>query len=166
MKKTFSLLILTLVFLLTGCVGTKTTSAQMMLEEPEIKPAGGVAEYSAFTVRIEEGWETMDIIGGVQIFKTSGEMLQIQVDGDGVAREEDIPLLENVNENYNGSGVREEELLGCSFHTISYTVSGVSQCLYTAVLGGKLVKIQATGLSYDALPDIEKMVESVVFKIY
>ena len=165
MKKTIAVLILLAVFLLTGCVSTKTTAAQAVLEEPVKRPSGGAADYSAFSVIVEEGWETMDIIGGVQIFKTTGEMLQIQMDGDGVAQGEDIPLLESINENYNGSGIRETQLLGNSFHTITYQTSGVSQCMYTAVLGGKLVKIQATGASYDALPAIKTMVESIIFKI-
>jgi hypothetical protein len=164
MKKTLTITAMILAVFLAGCAG-KTNAALAVLEEPASAPLGGAADYPAFCVTVADGFETMDMIGGVQIYKQTGEMLQIQVDGEGMTQGDDIPILQSVNENYNGSGVREEELLGIDFHAISYTVSGVSQCMYTAVLGGKLVRIQATGESYDALPDIKKMVESVTFKI-
>lgn len=166
MKKMFALTALTLVFCLTGCVGGKTTSALAALEQPASEPAGSETDYVYFTIAVEDGWETMDMLGGVQIYRQTGEMLQIQADGDGMAQGDDLPFLESVNKNYNGSGIRDEELLGIGFHAITYTVSGVNQCMYTAVLNGKLIRIQATGDSYDTLPDIKKMVESVSFKIY
>ena len=165
MKKTFAWTALILTAFLAGCVSTQTTSAQALLEEPAKNQEGGAVDYSFFDVTVEEGWDTMDMIGGVQIYKQTGEMLQIQVDGEGVAEGEDVPFLESVNQNFNGLGVRQTELLGRSFHAVSYMASGVKQCMYTSVIGGKLVKIQATGEAYGDVPDIKKMVESIIFKI-
>lgn len=163
-----SILLIAAFFLLAGCGDANTIEAgtAAATKDAEVSAAqGDVVAYDGFSVAVADGWERMDVPGGVQIYKTSGDILQIQISGENMTEEDDLAQMEILKESYSGSDIQTIQLLGKEFIKMSYTASGVEQCIYTTVSDGKQIKIQATGASYDALPDIKIMVESIQFKI-
>lgn len=116
-----------------------------------------------FSVLKIDGWEYMEVDGGFQIYKASGEILQIQILGNNVTEEDDKALLEAFANNYSGTALIQVDLLGLKFWMTSADVSGVKQSYYSTVKNGEQVKIQATGLTYDENSDIKAMVDSIVF---
>lgn len=170
MKKIVCLVLLTaaVLFLAAGCGGAATTEsgtpAQSAAAESQAA-SGTVLDYEGFSVTAADGWEQMDIEGGVQFYKSSsGEILQIQIGGDNMTEEDSLSQMESLQSSYDGSDIETVNLLGLDFNKMSYSASGIDQCIYAAISDGKQIKIQATGKSYEDNSDIRAMVDSIVWK--
>jgi hypothetical protein len=169
MKKIVCLVLLMaiVIFMAAGCGGSGTAesgAAQASRSAEASAPAGDVLKYDGFSIAVADGWEKMDVPGGVQIYKTSGEILQVQISGENMTEEDDRAQMESLKSSYGGSAIETVRLLGIDFKKISYFASDVEQCIYTAVSGGKQIKIQATGKNYEDNGDIRAMVDSIVLK--
>jgi hypothetical protein len=169
MKKIFWLVLLLVMVLLpaAGCGTAATTEsgAPVQSAAAESQAASGtVLDYEGFSVTAADGWEQMDIEGGVQFYKPSGEILQIQIGGYNMTEEDAMAQMEGLQSSYGGSDIEAVQLLGMDFIKMSYSASGVEQCIYAAISQGEQIKIQATGKSYEDNGDIRAMVDSIVLK--
>lgn len=164
MKKSFvtAILFIFIMVLLVSCGDSAEKPKDNDGTASDVK--GETISTEKFTILKIDGWEYMEVDGGFQIYKASGEILQIQILGNNVSEEEDKALLESFANSYSGTALTQVDLLGMKFYMTSAEVSGVKQAYYSAVKNGEQVKIQATGLSYDENSDIKAMVESIEFK--
>lgn len=144
--------------------GTDSTSAETSDETPtQAELNGTVLELEKFTITKADGWESMDVDGGVQIYKSlTGDILQIQILGNNVTEEEDKTLLENLAQSNDGTPLEQVTLLGLVFFSTTFESGGVEQTYYSTVNNSEQIKIQVTGKSYESNADIKAMVESIL----
>jgi len=169
MKKitVMTIVLLTILLLAAGCGSPAASESGQPAQSAaaESQAAGGTAlDYEGFSVAAADGWEQMDIEGGVQFYKPSGEILQIQIGGDNMTEEDSLAQMEGLQSSYGGSDIETVQLAGMDFNAMSYSASGIDQCIYATISDGKQIKIQATGKSYKDNAEIQAMVESIVFK--
>lgn len=169
MKKRILILLCAILFIgaIPGCGGSKTQETDsgdsppsVESTEPQVIDGENLAT-DKFTVTKINGWEHMDVPGGFQIYKNSGEILQMQFLGNNVSEGEDKALLEGLKAQYGGTDLKEVELFGLNFYMTSYTANAVDQAFYSTVLNGEQIKLQVTGTTYETDKDIKAMVESI-----
>lgn len=127
-------------------------------------PEGTLYENDRFSVTVAKGWEYMDIDGGVQIYKMSGEVVQIYIRGSNMADTEPKSQIESQSQQYGGTAPQEVDKWGKSWWTTSYTAMEMEQLKYLRIEGGQLVSVAAAAKDVEADADIMGMLESVAFK--
>ncbi len=172
MKKRYVLavLALTLVILLAGCAG-KTESPESGKDAPAAGTAapesgikGELFESDKFSITVAKGWEKMDIDGGVQIYKMSGEAVQVYIRGMNMSDTEAKSQAESQSKQYSGTAPEEVERWGKSWWTTTYTAMDLEQLKYLRIESGQLVSVSAAAKDIAGDSDIQGMLESLTFK--
>jgi hypothetical protein len=170
---------------MAGCGGSKTESAsttasgggevkataveagETTAAAEETKAASNVKgetyDTEKFSILAPEGWEKMDIPGGVQLYK-GNDIMQVSVSGSNVTEAEDKALLEDMSKQYNGTALEEVTMFGVKFFKTSYTANGSDQTMYSGVRNGEQVKIQMSGKDHQNNEAIIAMLESISLK--
>ena len=175
MKK-FSIIItimLSLVFVLSGCGGGSPATTDPVKTEPgtatENPPVGTEAngtvfDAERFTIVVPEGWEFMDVEGGLQIYKMSGEVIEVHYRGSNQIAEAAKQQAEYLSEMYKGTEPKEVDLLGKKFWMTSFTAAEQDQTSYLRMEDGVMFAIKCAEGNYETAQEFEAILNSIVFK--
>lgn len=170
-----SCIIVALLLAICGCAGSPAAQP----EPPETEPAqaaaaqpsapaeaakGELYETDRFSIAVAKGWEVMEIDGGVQIYKMSGEAVQVYVRGSNMSDTEAKSQAESQAKQYNGAAPQEVEKWGKSWWTTTYTAMDLEQLKYLRIEDGQLVSVSAAAKNIAGDADISVMLESIAFK--
>ena len=81
MRKIFIVAIIVMLLLASGCGGAKESpqsvsdDSEKAQQAPAVK--GETYETERFSLTVPEGWSVMDVDGGVQLYKMSGEVFEM-----------------------------------------------------------------------------------------
>lgn len=179
MKKTGILLLtLSLFLFISGCSGNsdgQQSAAPTPSGSPEASPQvsettapeNGSLEgetYSAekFSITVPEGWEAMDVDGGVQLYKMSGEIIEVHFRGKNQGEDHAKQQAESNASMYSGTTPKEVELLGKTFWATTFTASGVEQTSYLRIEDGVMLSIKCAKGNYET-PEYAAIIDSIVF---
>jgi hypothetical protein len=180
MKKIGILLFVMALFLLgSGCSGdssVKTTATQTPSAEtgstaqasepaaPETASLQGET-YSAdkFSIIVPAGWEVMDVDGGVQLYKSSGEIIEVHFRGENQSEDHAKQQVEENASTYSGTEPKETELMGKKYWTTTFTASGVEQTSYLRMEDGVMLSIKCAKGNYESDPEYAAILDSIVF---
>jgi hypothetical protein len=155
-----------LLFAFSGCSGGSTpTATTAPTAESTPQPLAGVSfETDKFTVTVPSGWESMAVDGGVQLYKLSGEIIEVHFRGENQTEESAKQQIESNATNYSGTIPAEVTILGKSFWTTTFTASGVEQTSYLRIENGMLLSIKCAKGNYETNPEYAAIIDSIVFK--
>lgn len=170
-------LLLTLL-LITGCSGSSSPSKATATPEataastPASQPAsagnaaleGEVYKAEKFSVTVPKGWEKMDVQGGVQLYKMSGEIVEVHYRGENQGEDHAKQQVESLASQYGGTTPNEVELLGKTFWTTTFTASGVKQTSYLRMENGVMLSIKCAGANHETDPEFGAILQSIVFE--
>ena len=154
-----------------GCGGSKSETASSTSSGgnesketvAEAKVKGEIYDTEKFSILAPDGWNKMDIPGGVQLYQ-GNDVLQVAVSGSNITEEDDKALLEDMSKQYNGTPLEEVSMFGMKFFKISFTASGSDQTMYSGVRNGEQVIIQVAGKDHANNETIKAMLESIKLK--
>ena len=140
--------------------------AEETLEQPadESKVVGELFETDRFSIVVAEDWEVMEIDGGVQIYKMSGEAVQIYFRGSNMSETEPQVQAESQANQYNGTTPELVERWGKTWWTTLYTAMNMEQLKYLRIENGQLVSVAAAAKDIAGNAEIQGMLESITFK--
>lgn len=167
MKRTISVFVSLLFLTLTiaGCGGsTADTNKTANPASPTAAVAGVKFESDKFLLIVPTGWQQMNITGGVQLYKASGEILEVSFQGFDQTADSAKQQIESNAKLYNGTAPQEVQFLGNMFWTTTYTAAGVSQVSYLRIQDGVTVAVKYGGPGYDTNPEFTTILNSIVFK--
>jgi hypothetical protein len=141
--------------------GETTAKAEETKAVSNVK--GETYDTAKFSILAPDGWEKMDIPGGVQLYKGS-DIMQVSVSGSNVTEAEDKTLLEGMKTTYSGTALEEVTMFGVKFFKTSFTANGSDQTMYSGVRNGEQVKIQMSGKDHQSNEAIIAMLESISLK--
>lgn len=170
MKKLVLYVVLVSLFVvLVGCGSADAPSAVDTPQKDEDittpEPVKGeIYETERFSLTVPDNWNVMDVQGGVQLYRMSGEIFEVHFQGfnqgEGHAREQ----IEWLAEQYDGTEPKEVELIGKRFWMTSFTASGVPQVAYHLIEEGEMLSIKYGGPGYETDPVFTAILDSIVFK--
>ena len=172
----FILIVLSLLIVFSGCAGNpagqteppKTETAPSATAAQSTAAAGSIEgelyESDKFSITVAKGWEAMDIDGGVQIYKNSGEAVQVYFRGSNMSETEPKTQAESQAKQYNGTTPQEVERWGKSWWTTTYSAMDMEQLKYLRIEAGQLVSVAAAAKDIEGNSDILGMLESITFK--
>ena len=131
---------------------------------PKPMVEGEKFENDKFSITIANGWESMDIEGGVQIYKMSGEAVQVYFRGYNMSESEAESQSKGHAEQYGGTTPQEVEKWGKKFWTTTYTAMDLEQLSYLRIEDGVLISVSAAAKEIESNTDIIGMLESITFK--
>lgn len=183
MKRSLSLVfaILLILTLFAGCGDKKedtgeTTAAGTGADDTTAAPAinGTLFETDNFSVIVPDGWEKMDVDGGFQLYKMSGEIIEIHFRGFNQGETQAKLQVESSAKGLNGTTPVEEEFLGKTFWKTVYTANSVSQVFYACMVDGAfrdgakqdgvMLSVKYGGPGYDTNPEFMNILNTVVWK--
>jgi hypothetical protein len=141
--------------------GETTAKAEETKAASNVK--GETYDTEKFSILAPDGWEKMDIPGGVQLYK-GNDIMQVSVSGSNVTEAEDKALLEGMSKDYSGTALEEVTMFGVKFFKTSFTANGSDQTMYSGVRNGEQVKIQMAGKDHQSNEAIIAMLESISLK--
>ncbi|NLC96631.1 MAG: hypothetical protein GX675_03570 [Erysipelotrichaceae bacterium] len=127
---------------------------------------GVLCEAERFTIIAPEGWKILELTaaGGFQLYKSSGEVIQIQYTGinqhDEAAKNEIIYFAESKD----GTDPVEIQMLGKDFWTTDYLYNGENQTMYARMEDGVKLTIQTAKGNYDNNEEFKAILDTIVFK--
>ena len=127
-------------------------------------PAGETFETDDFSLAVPDGWEVMEVDGGVQLYQMSGEVFEVHFRGYNMNGEEAEQQVKSMAEQYDGTTPKEMELLDKRFWTTEFTASGVPQVTNLCIEDGVMISVKYGGPDYDTNPDFSMILDSIVFK--
>ncbi len=135
--------------MLAGC-GSDSDSGAAGEPAEEAQPAvptvkGERYETETVSMVVADGWDVMDISGGLQAYLGISKAVEVWVRGSGLADDAAKKSMENFAANYDGTDVEEMELFGLPFYATSFEFSGMQQTKYGAVKDGKQIEITLAG---------------------
>lgn len=166
MKKTLALIFAVTMLMLTfaGCGGNtedKTTKAD---ETTAAAVDGTKIETDKFSIVVPDGWEKMDVDGGFQIYKASGEVVQVSFAGFNQGETHAKLQVEGQVKTYGGTPATEIELLGKTFWNTTYTANGVKQVFNACIEDGVMISVKYGGPNLDTNPEYMDIVNSIIWK--
>ena len=162
-------------FLVAGCGGTDDAAApdaagDTAADEAADAPAadapqveGERHETDAVSMIIADGWDVMDISGGLQAYKGNVAAIEVKVQGSGQSDDDAKARAEQVAESYDGTMITEVDLLGLTFYHTYFEWSGTEQSKLFAVKDGAVVEIGVTGPDHEDDEEIAGMLYSIIF---
>ncbi len=147
-----------------GQTAALTENEVIDAEESGAMLEGTSYESDSFSIIVPDGWEVMDVDGGVQLYKTSGEIIEVHYRGSNQGDDHAKQQVENLYEQYSGTTPVETELLGKTFWKTTFTTSGVYQTSYMRMENGEMLSVKLAGANHENDPEFEAIVNSVVFK--
>lgn len=140
----------------TTMENTKDTSSSLV--------NGDMFETDRFSLTVPEGWERYDIDGGVQLYKPSGEIIEVYVRGynqsDDWARQQAV----NMAEQYGGTEPRQVERWGKLFWNTAFTAADIPQASYLCIENGETLAVKVAGPDYENDAETQGILESIQFK--
>ena len=106
----------------------------------------------------------MTVDGGVQLYKMSGEIIEVHFRGENQNEDHAKQQVEVSANQYSGTTPAEVTLLGKTFWTSTFTVSNVEQTSYLRIENGKLLSIKCAKGNYESTPEYAAIIDSIVFK--
>ncbi len=159
--------------LITGCGGSDDAAAPEAAadatDEGTDAPAADVPEVDGerhetdtVSMVIADGWDVMDISGGLQAYKGNAKAIEVKVhentDGDAKAS------AETVAERYDGTMIMEVDLLGLTFYHTYFEHNGTEQSKMFAVKDGAEIEIGVVGPDHEDDEEIAGMLFTIIFK--
>ncbi len=176
LKKTsrwsFLILVFTLValMLIAGC-GSDDSAAPSESSGDAPEPAadqpsisGERHETDNVSMIIADGWEVMDIDGGLQAYKGMSRAVEVWVRGSGMSDDSARESIENFASSYNGTDVQEINMHGLTFYYTTFDFSGMVQTKFSAVKDGQKVEITLAGEDHLTDEDTQGMFSSIILK--
>jgi hypothetical protein len=117
--------------------------------------SGDRFETETVSMIVADGWDVMDINGGLQAYKGISKAVEVWVRGTGLADDAGKKSMENFANNYDGTAVEEVEMFGLTFYSTTFEFSGMKQTKYGSVKEGQQIEITLAG--EDHLEDEEIM---------
>jgi len=117
--------------------------------------SGDRFETETVSMIVADGWDVMDINGGLQAYKGISKAVEVWVRGSGLADDAGKKSMENFANNYDGTAVEELQMFGLTFYSTTYEFSGMKQTKYGSVKDGQQIEITLAG--EDHLEDEEIM---------
>lgn len=168
MKKTLALILaaMFILFAFAACGGEtdekdKTTKAG---DTTAAAVQGTKIETAKFSMVVPDGWEKMDVDGGYQLYKMSGEIVEVHFRGFNQGETHAKLQVEGQAKSFSGSEAKEIDLLGKKFWNTTYTANGVKQVFNACIEDGVMISVKYGGPNLDTNPDYMKIVNSVVWK--
>ncbi len=162
------------ILLVTGCGGTDDAAEPETADDPSDEaveaPVADAPEidgerYETDTVSmvIADGWDVMDIQGGLQAYK-GNSAVEVWVRGSGLSDDDARKAMEVMAEDYDGTGIVELESMGLTFYHTYFEYLGTEQSKMSAVKDGARVEIGVTGPDHEEDEDIIGMLDSLIIK--
>lgn len=164
--------ILVAMLMVAGCGGSgdeapaATDSGGSSAEEPTstIPPVQGeLHDTERVSMIIADGWDVMDIQGGLQAYKGSSAV-EVSVRGSGMNDDASLKAIEKFKEDYDGTEVMEVEAYGLTFYTTTFVFSGTDQTKMSAMKDGEQYSVTIVGQNHLNDDIIMGMVDSIIFK--
>ncbi|NLX93353.1 MAG: hypothetical protein GXZ02_05750 [Clostridiales bacterium] len=168
MKKSIALIVAILI-----CVLTLTSCSDKTDDEKSTKAgdtttvalSGTKVETEKFSLLVPDGWEKMDVDGGLQLYKMSGEVVEVHFRGFNQGETHAKLQVEQQAKSYDGTPAKEIDLLGEKFWSTRYTLNGVDQVLNASMDDeGIMISIKYGGPKLDTNPGYMTIVNSIEFK--
>lgn len=121
-------------------------------------------ETDTVSMIIAEGWDVMDINGGLQAYKGISKAVEVWVRGSSLADDAGKKSMENFANNYDGTAVEEVQMFGLTFYAITFDFSGMKQTKYGAVKNGQQIEITLAGEDHLEDEEIMGMFNSIELK--
>jgi hypothetical protein len=131
-------------------------------EVPTIE--GTLHETERVSMIVADGWDVMDIQGGLQAYKGTSGAVEVTVRGSGMNDDAARTAIENFKEDYDGTDVMELEAHGMTFYTTTFTFSGMFQTKMSAMKDGEQYSITMAGADHLENDVFTGMVNSIEFK--
>ncbi len=170
MKKIMCLFIVVCVALcLVGCQSSAQTSiadnSQPQNEASQSAVSNGkTVENERFSILVPQGWEVMDVDGGVQIYKMSGEVFELHFRGLNMNDTEAQLQVESTAKQYDGTQPEQVGLLGKQFWTTTFTASNVKQVTNLCIEDGVMISVKYGGPDFEKNPEFQAILDSIVLK--
>jgi hypothetical protein len=136
------------------------------VEESKIAaaPEGEKFETDQFSVIIPKGWEKMEVDGGVQIYKMSGEIVEVHFRGSNQTEESAKQQAQSNADQYKGTAPQEVEKWGKKFWATTFTASGVEQTSFLRIEDGVMIAVKAAGKDHMNNKEITGILDTIAFK--
>lgn len=164
-------LMLAVVMMVAGCGGSDDSAAPAgenggteAPEESRPEIAGERHETETVSMIVADGWEVMDITGGLQVYKGMSNVVEVWVRGSNMTEESVKAAIESFKENYDGSDIFEVQAHGMTYTATSFEFSGMSQTKLGAEKDGMQIEIGLGGEDHLNDETIMGMFDSIVFK--
>ncbi len=151
-----------------GCGGSDDGAAPEEAGEAPEAPApaapaidGERHETETVSMIIADGWDVMDISGGLQAYK-GNSAVEVWVRGSGLSDDDARAAMESMADSYDGTDVVELENLGLTFYSTTFEFGGSEQTKMSAVKDGARIEIGVTGPGYQDDPEIIGMLDSII----
>ena len=128
---------------------------------PEVE--GERHETETVSMIVADGWDVMDISGGLQAYKGMSNAVEVWVRGSGMTDESVRAAIERFKESYEGSDLFEIEAHGRTYYATTFNFSGMYQTKMGAEKDGMQIEITLAG--EDHLDDdiVIGMFDSIIF---
>ena len=159
--------ILLLAMILTGCSGDasgETAEDPSSTEDTEDVIEGDTYETDDFSVAIPEGWEVLELDGGVQFYKETGEVFEIVFSGYNLYEAYAMEQVQTLADKYDGTLPEEAVLFGRTFWMTSLTSSSTLQDVYICIKDGVMISVKYGGPDYENDPTFQEILDSVELK--
>jgi len=167
MKKTLALILaaMFILFAFAACGGEKDDKATKAGDTTMAAAVDGTKiETAKFSIVVPKGWEKMDVEGGFQLYKASGEMVQVSFAGFNQGETHAKLQVEGQVKAYGGTPAKESDLLGKKFWNTTFTTNGVKQVFNACIEDGVMISVKYGGPNLDTNADYMKIVNSIVWK--
>lgn len=148
----------------TATPATTATAAPASAGADNAALKGEVYKTDRFSITVPDGWEKMDVQGGVQLYKMSGEIIEVHYRGENQSEDHAKQQAESVASQYGGTDPKEVELLGKTFWTTTYTASGVKQTSYLRMENGEMLSVKCAGANHETDPVFAAILQSIEFE--
>ncbi len=125
---------------------------------------GTLHETERVSMIVADGWEVMDIQGGLQAYKGTSGAVEVTVRGSGMNDDAAKTSIEKFKADYDGTDVMELEAHGMTFYTTTFTFSGMLQTKMSAMKDGEQYTITMAGADHLENDVFTGMVNSIEFK--
>ena len=175
--------IIFILVLISGCSGKSgdapkadTPAVQEVQEEPsgaEVKeePAGAslegeLCETERFSIIAPKEWKVLELppSAGFQLYKSSGEAIQVQYTGSNQNDEAAKREAERFAKDKSGTEPVEVEILGKKFWATTFEYDGAEQAFYGRMEDGVMLSIQTSKGNYENTKEYADIINSIVFK--
>jgi len=136
--------------------------------------AGETLETENFSIVVPDGWEYMEVDGGLQIYKSSGEVMEVHYRGFNQGENHGKLQVESTAGSYGGTAVTEVELLGKTFWYTEYTANNQPQVFYALIEDGAIrdgeerdgvmLSVKYAGELTEASPTFDDILGTIVWK--
>ncbi len=131
-------------------------------DAPEVD--GERHETDTVSMVIADGWDVMDIDGGLQAYKGNVAAVEVWVRGSGLSDDDAKKAIEKFAEDYEGTMLMEVDLLGLTFYHTYFEWSGTEQSKMSAYKDGARVEIGVVGPDHEDDEEIAGMIHSIILK--